>query len=289
MLVTLTSTEPRKRNTLIQVLRIELFILQQFQPFGPGRVLLSGSSNPGIDRVQWIELLNLGILLENGWHVVDGRFRWWLQEDQTPLKRRGSRDVHDSLSAGHFCGWNSGGRTGLGDSGCDRAGCAPSSWPGRDQANLPRDVRPPCHGQPSQRLHGWLWGRFIGRFAIFVLATRLALPLRLYLGVYHVRWTETTRLLRLVLALLDLRARERVLSLGEHCLAWFNEWSSRYVHSGGIVQRVFRAIGKRWRPVKYQRPFVKRGATWRVGWSSGSGGSKKFESFVIRLWLIRID
>lgn len=281
--MTLISTEPRKRNTLIQVLRIELFILQQFQPLGPGRVLLAGSSNPGIDRIQWIELLNLGILLENGWHVVDGRFRWWLQEDQTPLKGRGSRHVHDSLPAGHFCGWNSGGRTGLvRDSGRDRAWCAPPSWPGRDQAYLPRDIRPPRHGQPPQRLHGRLRGRFIGRFAIFVLAARLALPLRLYLGVHHVRRAETTRLLRLVLALLDLRARERVLSLGEHCLARFDEWPSRYVHPGGIVQRVFRAIGKRRRPVKYQRPFVKRGATWRVGWSSGSGESgKKFDSFVI--------
>ena len=213
-------------------------------------MLLAGPSNPSVDGIERIELLDFRILLEDGRHVVDGRFRRWLQEDQASLKGRGgSRCVDDSLSVGDF-GDRDGGDwwTGLGDGhrGGDRARGAPSSGPRRDQANFTGDVRrPPGHGQPPQRLHGGSRRGFIGRFAVFVLTARLALPLRLYLSVHHVRRAQAAGFLRLVLTLLHLRAGEEVLRLREHGLPRLHERPSRHVHPGWVVQRVLRAIGQR--------------------------------------------
>jgi len=87
-----------------------------------------------------------------------------------------------------------------------------------------------------------------------MLAARLALPLRLYLSVHHVGRTQAAGLVGLVLCLLALR--QNVLALAEVGLARLHEWSSRHVHAGRVVQRIFGPIGQRGGAVEDQRPLV---------------------------------
>lgn len=87
-----------------------------------------------------------------------------------------------------------------------------------------------------------------------MLATRLALPLRLYLSVHHVGRAEIAGFVRLVLCLLALR--QRVLALAEVGLARLHERSSRHVHAGRVVQRVLGPIGQRRGAVEDERPLV---------------------------------
>lgn len=224
-------------------------------------MLLSDTASTAVNR---IKLLDLGILLENRRDLVSGLLRRRLQQDQSPLEGRGGHQVIGDLVPARGSGLRLGRDDRLGRRAGDRARCAPTARPRRDQAHVTGHaagalviVEP---GETTESLSGRLRVRSTGRFAVFVLTASLAFPLGLYLRVHHVGRTQAPGLVGLVLRLLALR--QGVLALGEAGLARLHERPSRYAHAGRIVERVLGAIGQRRGPVEDQRPLVQGSASW---------------------------
>lgn len=217
-------------------------------------MLLTSATNSAVNR---IKLLDLGILLEYRRDFVGGRLRRRFQQDQPRLERGSGNRIDDPISARHrrlrrLRGRNYLHRRGTGD----RTGCAPTARPRRDQTHIRGHVRPFVRGprETPQSLYGGLRVRSTGRLAVFVLATRLPLPLRWYRSVHHVGRTQAAGLVGLVLRLFALR--HGVLTLRVDGLARLHERSSKYVRASWIVKRVLGAVGQRRGAVEDQCPFV---------------------------------
>lgn len=123
----------RHLDTLVQlrwVPRIKLFVLQQVS-LRPDGKLLTGTARA---TVNWIELLDLWILLEHCRDLVGSGLRRWFQQDQSPLKGRRGHQIDDPVPA-HNCRLHLRRRL-SGSRGGDRTGCTPAARPRRHQTHV---------------------------------------------------------------------------------------------------------------------------------------------------------